>query len=87
MLFVRLNILHAVSWLNSISYNYILFSLSQTFLAIRRGCSVLLSPGLDIWVAVFQSHHHLSERQIELLKMQRDLCVASCGIAVDGERF
>lgn len=66
MLFVRLNILHAVSWLNSIFYNYILFSPSPTFLVVTRGCSILLSPGLDVWVTVFQSHHDLSERQIQV---------------------
>lgn len=61
MLFVRLNILHAVSWLNSIFYNYILFFPSQTFLAVTRGYSILHFLELDGRV-VFQSHHNLSER-------------------------
>lgn len=66
MLFVKLNILHAVSWLNSTFYNCILFSSSQTFLAVTRGCSTLRFPGLDVCVAVFQSHHELPERNIQV---------------------
>lgn len=66
MLFVGLNILHVVSWLNSIFYNYILFSPSQAFLTVTRGCSTLHFPGLDICVAVFRSHHGLPKRYIQV---------------------